>query len=343
MRKTKKNIKKILSVLLVVLISSILGIIVGIYRHKNNPDYVPLSYSLIKGTLTSGLISLVIFMLEFIIYPVILRRIRFMLVILIKLFSYIFLSILIFISVSFLFIKYISLRLQLNFTFYSTLISLIALSVFIYLLSIHRLLGARILLSMMSGRYHNPIIEKKIFMFLDIADSTSIAERIGHIEFHKFLNDFFFDINDSIIDNGGEIYKYVGDEVIVVWKFNKKIEKNIKCINCYLKIKEIINNKENIYKNKYGFVPKFRAGFHCGNVISGEMGDTKKEITYLGDTVNTTSRIQSECRNLGKEVLLSKDLVLNINTDTTVIYDYIGKIKLRGKINEIELYTINNN
>jgi len=58
-------------------------------------------------------------------------------------------------------------------------------------------------------------------MFIDLNDSTTIAEKIGDIEYNKFLNNFFYDITDSIIENYGRIYRYVGDEVVVSWKLKK--------------------------------------------------------------------------------------------------------------------------
>ena len=61
-------------------------------------------------------------------------------------------------------------------------------------------------------------------MFLDLKSSTTIAEKIGHINFHKFINDFLFTISEAIISSKGEIYKYVGDEVIITWKMKEGLK-----------------------------------------------------------------------------------------------------------------------
>ena len=65
--------------------------------------------------------------------------------------------------------------------------------------------GPGVLLNFLLGKYHTPKEEKRIFMFLDIKSSTTIAERFGHHRFFSLLNDFFFDITDSIIYTRGEI------------------------------------------------------------------------------------------------------------------------------------------
>ena len=52
-----------------------------------------------------------------------------------------------------------------------------------------------------------------------------------------------------------------------------------------------------------------RAGLHCGPVVTGEMGSVKREIVFLGDTVNTAARIKELCRETGDRVLASADLI----------------------------------
>ena len=54
-----------------------------------------------------------------------------------------------------------------------------------------RMLGPNVLSNFFSGRYYKPVEEERIFMFLDIVSSTTIAEQIGHANFHMLLNDFF--------------------------------------------------------------------------------------------------------------------------------------------------------
>jgi adenylate cyclase len=49
-----------------------------------------------------------------------------------------------------------------------------------------------------------------------------------------------------------------------------------------------------------------RAGLHCGPVVIGEMGSLKKEIVFLGDTVNTTARIQNSAGKLVIACLLRR-------------------------------------
>jgi adenylate cyclase len=215
---------------------------------------------------------------------------------------------------------------------------------FFFALSFHvnELIGGRIFFSFFTGKYHKPIEEDRIFMFLDLKLSTSIAEKIGHIKFHKFMNDFLFTISEAIIANKGEIYKYVGDEVIITWPMKEGL-KDRHCIRLFFEAADRVRQERNRFEKEYGTVPEFKVGMHCGRVVSGEMGDIKKEIAFLGDVINTTARIEDECNPHQKPFLISGDLLQKIDPGNGYRYEKIGNIHLRGKMEEIELYAVERN
>lgn len=208
-------------------------------------------------------------------------------------------------------------------------------------ININRLLGQKALIRLLIGLYHKPVKDQRIFMFIDLSSSTAIAEEIGDTRFHSFLNDFFFDATRPIVECKGEIYKYVGDEIIVSWTMKKGIMDN-NCIECYFQIEDRIRDRRGEYERAYGVLPQFSAGLHCGNVVIGEMGDYKREVAFLGDVVNTTSRIQSECKARSRCLIISGDLKNEIPTGqcTSYAFESLGSIALRGKKREIELFSV---
>src|SRR4030095_2713370 len=133
--------------------------------------------------------------------------------------------------------------------------------------------------------------EERIFMFLDMRSSTTIAENIGHVKFFQMLSECYSDLSEPITMHSGEIYQYVGDEVIVSWKLKKGL-KNNNCIQCFFAMKAVIKKQIEKYNEKFGVLPEFKAGFHFGKMITGEIGVIKKEIDFTGDVLNTTARIQ---------------------------------------------------
>jgi adenylate cyclase len=134
------------------------------------------------------------------------------------------------------------------------LFSLGFIAIVLFSVQIIQLIGRANFFRLFLGLYRQPREVSRIFMFLDLNDSTSIAEKLTNKMYSAFIRDFFYDISDAIILFKGEIYQYVGDEVIVIWPMRKK---NMNCIRCFFKMKEIIKQKESIYLSKYGIAPTF--------------------------------------------------------------------------------------
>ena len=104
-------------------------------------------------------------------------------------------------------------------------------------------------------------------MFLDLKSSTALAEKLGHVQFFSLVSDFVSDVTNPILENQGEIYQYVGDEVIISWTVERGTRK-AHCIQCFLDIQKIMARRSQVYLEKYGVVPEFKAGLHIGQVQS---------------------------------------------------------------------------
>ncbi len=204
------------------------------------------------------------------------------------------------------------------------------------LLQVNSKFGQSTFWNLIRGRYHTPKEEKRIFMFLDLNASTTMAEQLGNEVYHALLKDFFADITDPILENKGNIYQYLGDEVVVAWKHEDGIENN-RCIRCFFDIKLHIEKKKEKYPHQYGLVPSFKAGIHCGKVVAGEVGIIKRDITYSGDVLNTTSRIQSMCKQFNAEIIASLDVVTELQLINNYAAESLGSIKLRGREKEVLL------
>ncbi|MEZ4738015.1 MAG: adenylate/guanylate cyclase domain-containing protein [Flavobacteriales bacterium] len=187
----------------------------------------------------------------------------------------------------------------------------------------------------LTGRYHKPRQEMRIFMFLDMRSSTTIAERIGHVQYFKLLNELYADITDSIVYSRGEIYQYVGDEISVSWSLRKGVGRQ-RCIRCFLDIRAKLQRRAKHYEARYGHAPLFKAGFHYGPVTAGEVGLVKKERIYTGDVVNTAAHIQGQCNAHGVDNLISQDLLDVLRLPEIYEVREIGSTDLKGKKNAIK-------
>lgn len=192
---------------------------------------------------------------------------------------------------------------------------------------------------MLAGRYFQPSEEERIFMFLDIKGSTTIAEQIGAKKYFYLLQDFFEDATLPILQTKGEIYQYVGDEIIISWRMNNGIEQ-ANCIECFYAIQNAILTNQERYMEKYNCIPIFKAGLHYGKVMVGEMGRVKKEITFSGDVLNTASRIQMECNKRNVPLLASDKLLSILSLPAYMTPKSLGDIELRGKSEKVNMSTI---
>jgi len=206
-------------------------------------------------------------------------------------------------------------------------------------LQINNKFGQGIFWDILRGKYNTPREEQRIFMFLDLNSSTGIAEKLGDKKYHAFLKDVFTDITNPILDNQGDIYQYVGDEVVIAWKYEEGI-RDSKCVQCFFDIKFHLKELGNKYMRQYGLIPSFKAGLHCGRVVAGEVGIIKRDITYSGDVLNTTSRIQNMCKEFNEEVIVSGDLAASLRLPGSLAAQPLGSIKLRGKQKETQLVAL---
>lgn len=211
--------------------------------------------------------------------------------------------------------------------------------VFNLMLSIQDIVGSKTLGKLFIGAYSQPREEDRIFLFLDLKSSTTIAEKLGNKKFLNLLNDFFFYSSKSISQTKGSIYKYVGDEVIVTWPMKKGL-KDANSVKCFFMIKRDIMEKQEVFLKKYGLVPGFKAGLHGGKVVAGELGFHKKEITYVGDVLNTTARIEALCNDYEAELLISEDIMSSVHLPDGQRSHAVGKVNLRGKDKPVQLFEI---
>ncbi len=208
-----------------------------------------------------------------------------------------------------------------------------------FMLSINDKFGHGLLWNFIKGKYHSARQEERIFTFVDIRSSTTIAESLGNEKYYELLRDFFSDITDDIIRNNGDIYQYVGDEIVISWPVKRGLEHN-SCINCYFDMQQTITSKGEKYKSKYGLIPEFKAGMHFGNVTAGEIGIIKRDITFSGDVLNTASRIQEMCNELKVDLLISNDLLDLMQLKSKFQSTEMGFLELRGRHEKVSLSTI---
>ena len=203
---------------------------------------------------------------------------------------------------------------------------------------INLMLGSGNLLKIIKGQFYTPKVDERIFMLLDLRGSTTIAESLGHILYSELIQDCFYDLA-IVHDYKASIYQYVGDEAVLVWpKDQGKVAMN--CIKAFFAFKNRIAERSEYYKRTYNIIPEFKAGLNSGEITTAEVGDLKREIAYHGDTINTAARLEGECNRLGADLLVSENLLGQLQLEPWVKPELKGQIELRGKQVKVNIYAI---
>lgn len=202
-------------------------------------------------------------------------------------------------------------------------------------------IGTRIFLPIIIGRYHNPKEENRIFIFIDLKSSVEIAEKLEPIQYSKFLQDCFIDLEELIIKYKGNVYQFVGDECVITWKIKKKTDFN-NPIRLFYSYKNLLLSKENYYIKTHGTLPTFKGAVHTGIVSTAEVGaDIKSDIAFHGDVLNTTARVLELCKQYNEDLLITGKMEEGIKQiDPKFNITFKDIVQLRGKHIKHKIFSV---
>jgi len=205
-----------------------------------------------------------------------------------------------------------------------------------FILHLRLALGPKNMLAMFIGRYRMPVKEKRLFLFIDLIDSTATAEKLGPLNFTHFKHDFFCALAQPLMATKGTIVQYVGDEVMLTWKISELDDKA--CPLVFIeKVRKQIERQQGYFQQRYGTTPAFRSGIHAGEVVVAEVGDTRRDIVYSGDVVNSAARLLQACRPEGVNLLISKEATDLIGSGFSESFKPHVELNLRGRKGMMEV------
>lgn len=192
---------------------------------------------------------------------------------------------------------------------------------------------------MLKGEFYSPKEEQRIFMFLDLKNSTGIAEQLGHQKYSRLIQDCFQDVSEIVLRYKASIYQYVGDEIVLSWSIKEGLS-DLNCIRFFFAYRDKLIARGDHYERKFNLVPEFKAGLEMGSVMVAEVGELKREIAYHGDVLNTAARIQGCCNTYGKSILISENIEQTLGDLIQGNTELLGNVQLRGKEKNIKIYSV---
>jgi class 3 adenylate cyclase len=178
-------------------------------------------------------------------------------------------------------------------------------------------------------------------MFCDIRNFTPLSEKLTPPEVVSFLNDYFSYITPAISAHNGVISKFIGDAVMVI--YTPALGSTDYAADA---LRSAIGMRKALTEfNTSGKAPgevRFGIGIQNGGLVAGNIGTTARlEYTFIGDTVNIASRLESKTKELGTDILITKSVMSEAKKENSHInFESVGQVELKGKSKPLELYKV---
>jgi adenylate cyclase len=179
-----------------------------------------------------------------------------------------------------------------------------------------------------------------LVFFSDIRGFTAYSEKRDPAEVVEMLNEYFAVMVSVINKHGGVVDKFIGDAIMAIWGAPKPTANDARnaVMACLMMRKglETLNEKR-VAAGKSPIV--IGMGLHAGPAISGPIGSNERmEYTVIGNTVNTTARIEASTKVFGEDLLVTEDVVKLIESEFWM--EYAGSAEIKGSSAEVRLYTV---
>jgi len=175
-----------------------------------------------------------------------------------------------------------------------------------------------------------------ICLFTDVEQYTTLSETLDPMDLGRLMNRYYETMFKPVKTNGGYVSGVIGDSMLALWATTSSEEaaKEKACaaaIDIQKELKVFFESSE--YPNL-----KTRIGMHCGHILLGHIGALDHyEYTPMGDIVNTASRIEYLNKSLSTRLLLSEEMVTQLNGFQT---REVGKFRVAGKVKPVVVHEL---
>ena len=218
-------------------------------------------------------------------------------------------------------------------------LALVAVAVVVMMFQAAGLVGYRTFMALLLGKYRRPYAERRFFLFVDVVGSTAIAERLGALASHRFLAAVFSAVAEPVELSRGEIYQYVGDEIVVTWVEAGGVA-DARALRCFFAMRAALAADANRFVQRFGVQPELRAALHLGEVIAGEVGQVRRAIVFHGDVMNTTGRLEQATREVRCFFIASAQALASLGPAPGMRIHDLGALALRGRVEPIHAFCV---
>jgi adenylate cyclase len=178
-------------------------------------------------------------------------------------------------------------------------------------------------------------------LFCDLRDFTSLSEKRGAQEIVEMLNEYFTEMVDCVMSEGGVVDKYIGDNIMAVFGAPvSRADDAPRAARAAVKMREALAKLNTRFEGVGRPKLRFGIGLHTGEVVAGNIGSAKRmEYTVIGDAVNLASRLESKTKELATDLLISEATYAKAKEH--IVAEASGEIHVKGREQPVTIYRVN--
>lgn len=174
------------------------------------------------------------------------------------------------------------------------------------------------------------------FLFTDIRGFTTLCEGLPPKEVVSILNHYLDIETEIILNNGGDVDKFVGDEMMAFFAGPKK---EINACKAAMEIRSAMMQQQKQSLSEGDPVISIGIGINTGKVVFGPVGSkTRMDFTSIGDTVNLAARLEGANKAYGSKSIVTESVYLKLQD--TFICRELDFITVKGKTEPVRIYEI---
>ena len=177
-------------------------------------------------------------------------------------------------------------------------------------------------------------------MFVDLRGFTGLSDKKFPYDVVYILNNYFQAMGDVITTHGGTVDKFMGDGILA--HFGVDGDPRQACRSSVLAAKAMAQSLAQLNDKLLHVLPdglSLGIGIHFGDLVLGEIGShEKRQLTIIGDTVNTASRLEALNKGAGSQLILSSRVAALAGVDLSHLP--VATVTPRGKVDALRVYVV---
>jgi len=177
-------------------------------------------------------------------------------------------------------------------------------------------------------------------LFCDLRGFTTFAEKRSAQELVGILNEYFTEMVDCVMGEGGVVDKYIGDNIMAVFGAPvSRPDDAMRAVRAALAMRGALAKLNARFAERGIEQLRFGIGLHTGEVVAGNIGSARRmEYTVIGDAVNVASRLESKTKELATDLLISE--ATRERLDASIDVEAIGEVHVKGRAQAVKIFHV---